>query len=71
MEIKFTAHAKYSDGSMSDCRFFKSEKAVEKWAIDQIAKDAGAVVTVWKAFSADIHCIYQARSRLEAAVCRS
>ena len=71
MEIKFSAHAKYSDGSMSDCRSFKSEKAVEKWAIAQIAKDAGAVITVWKAFSADIHCIYQVRPGSEAAVCRS
>lgn len=60
MEIKFTAHAEYSNGSMSDCKSFGSEKAVEDWAAAQIAKDAGAVVTVWKAFNADVHRIYQA-----------
>lgn len=66
MEIKYTAHAEYSSGRTSDfngygCISFTSEAAADAWATEQIQNDPGAVVTVWKAYTADIHRIYKGR----------
>lgn len=63
--IKFTARARYSNGSWSEnsgfgCRSFTSEAEADAWAAEQLRNDPGAVVIVWKAFSADIHRIYEA-----------
>ena len=66
MEIKYTARAEYSNGRVSDfdgygCCSFISEAAADTWATEQIQSDPGAVVTVWKAFTAEIHRIYKGR----------
>ena len=62
--IKFTARVEYSNGrSTSDsngfvCQSFADEAAADAWAKDLLCKDPGAIVTVWKAFTADVHCVY-------------
>mgnify|MGYP003291885653 CR=1 FL=1 len=64
MEIKYTARAEYSSGhaiSGYGCVSFTSEAAATAWAAEQIQSDPGAVVTVWKAYTADIHRIYKGR----------
>lgn len=66
MDIKFTARAEYSDRRTSNingygCISFTSEAAADVWAAEQIQSDPGAVVTVWKAYTTDIHRIYKGR----------
>ena len=66
MEIKYTARAEYSNSRANDfngygCRSFTSEAAADAWATEQIQSDPGAVVTVWKALTAEIHRIYKGR----------
>ena len=51
--IKFTARARYSNGSWSEnsgfgCRSFTSEAAADAWAAEQLRNDPGALVIVWK-----------------------
>ena len=58
--IMFTARAEYTNGSVSACVSFKSTEAIEAWAAAELGKDPGAVVTAWKAFTADVSCIYRA-----------
>lgn len=64
MEIKYTARVEYSNGRTSSFdgfgyKSFASESAVDTWANEQLQNDPGAIVTVWKAFTAEIHRIYQ------------
>jgi len=66
MEVKYTARAEYSNGHASylngyGCISFASEAEADAWATEQIQKDPGATVTVWKAYTADIHRIYKGR----------
>ena len=66
MEVKYTARAEFSNGHASDlngfgCISFASEAEADAWATEQIQKDPGATVTVWKANTADIHRIYKGR----------
>lgn len=66
MEIKYTARAEYSNGRTSEfsdygCMSFTSEAAADAWATEQIQSDPSAVVTVWEAYTADIHRIYKGR----------
>lgn len=58
--IKFTAIAKYTNGTMSDCRAFCTEKAMSNWANKQFDKDEGVTVTVWKGFTDSVYCVYHA-----------
>ena len=58
--IMFTARAEYTNGRVSACVSFKSTEAIEAWAAAELGKDPGAVVTAWKAFTADVSCIYRA-----------
>lgn len=58
--VKFTAIATYSDGSMSNCRAFATEKAMSNWANKQFKKDMGAVVTVWEGYTDKVYCTYSA-----------
>lgn len=58
--VKFTAIAEYSDGSMSACRWFCTEKAMSNWANAQFKKDEGATVTVWEGTSDRIYTTYHA-----------
>lgn len=58
--VKFTAIATYSDGSMSACRAFATEKAMSNWANKQFAKDEGVVITVWEGYTEKVFCTYSA-----------
>lgn len=58
--VKFTAIATYSDGSMSNCRAFASEKAMSNWANKQFDKDEDCTVTVWIGYTDTVYCIYHA-----------
>lgn len=58
--VKFTAIATYSDGSMSNCRAFATEKAMSNWANKQYNKDEGCTVTVWVGYTDTVYCIYHA-----------
>ena len=58
--IMFTARAEYTNGSVSACVSFKSTQAPVAWATAELGKDPGAVVTAWKAFTAEVFCIYRA-----------
>ena len=65
MKIKYTAHVKHSNGRTSDFngfghKPFTSEVAVDAWANEQLRNDPAAVVTVWKAFTAEIYRTYTA-----------
>lgn len=67
MKIKYTAHVKYSNGRTSNFdgfgyKSFTSEAAVDAWANEQLRNDPGAVVTAYKAFTAEIYRTYQAAS---------
>lgn len=46
--VKFTAIATYSDGSMSN------------WANKQYDKDNGVTVTVWEGYTDKVYCTYHA-----------
>lgn len=64
-EQEQSRHGRLGNGSWSEnsgfgCRSFTSEAAADAWAAEQLRNDPGAVVIVWKAFSADIHRIYEA-----------
>ena len=58
--VKFTAIATYSDGSMSNCRAFATEKAMRNWANKQYNKDEGCTVTVWVGYTDTVYCTYHA-----------
>ena len=58
--VKFTAIATYSDGSISDCRAFATEKAMSNWANRQFRKDEGVTVTVWEGYTDKVYCTYHA-----------
>ena len=58
--VKFTAIATYSDGSMSSCRAFCTEKAMSNWANAQYRKDEGCTVTVYEGYSDKVYCTYHA-----------
>ena len=58
--VKFTAIATYSDGSLSDCRAFATEKAMSNWANRQLRKDEGVTVTVWEGYTDKVYCTYHA-----------
>ena len=58
--VKFTAIATYSDGSLSDCRAFATEKAMSNWANRQFRKDEGVTVTVWEGCTDKVYCTYHA-----------
>lgn len=58
--VKFSAIAEYSDGTMSKCRLFCTEQAMSNWANAQFRKDEGATVTVWHAFTDKVFCTYHA-----------
>lgn len=58
--VKFTAIATYSDGRMSECKAFATEKVMSKWANAQFLKDEGVTVTVWEGFTDKVYCTYHA-----------
>ena len=58
--VKFTAIAEYTDGTMSACRAFATEKAMSNWANAQFNKDEGATVTVWMGYTDIVYCVYHA-----------
>lgn len=58
--VKFTAIATYSDGILSDCRAFATEKAMSNWANRQFRKDEGVTVTVWEGYTDKVYCTYHA-----------
>ena len=58
--VKFTAIATYSDGSLSDWRAFATEKAMSNWANRQFRKDEGVTVTVWEGYTNKVYCTYHA-----------
>lgn len=58
--VKFTAVATYSDGSLSDWRAFATEKAMSNWANRQFRKDEGVTVTVWEGYTDKVYCTYHA-----------
>lgn len=58
--VKFTAIATYSDGTMSNCRAFATEKAMSNWANAQFRKDMGVIVTVWEGYTDKVYCTYSA-----------
>ena len=65
MKIKYTAHVKYSNGRTSDFdgfgyTSFTDEATMDAWANEQLRDDPGAVVTVYRAFTAEIYRTYQA-----------
>lgn len=57
---KFYAIATYSDGSMSECRFFCTENALSNWANKQYKKDNDVTVNVWDAKTDKPYCTYHA-----------
>lgn len=60
INVKFTAIATYSDGSMSKCRAFVTEQAMSNWANAQFRKDEGVTVTVWEGYTDKVYCTYHA-----------
>lgn len=58
--VKFTAIAEYSDGSLSTLRAFATEKAMSNWANKQFNKDMGVTVTVWEGYTDKVFCTYHA-----------
>lgn len=58
--VKFTAIATYSDGSMSKLRAFATEQAMSNWANAQYRKDEGTTVTVWEGYTDKVYCTYHA-----------
>lgn len=56
--VKFTAIAEYSNGTMSKCRAFATENAMSNWANKQYIKDHGCTVTVWEGFMDKVYCVY-------------
>lgn len=58
--VKFTAIATYSDGSMSKCRAFATEQAMSKWANAQYRIDEDVTVTVWEGYTNKVYCTYHA-----------
>ena len=58
--VKFTAIAEYSNGSLSNCRAFATERAMSNWANAQFDKDEGVTVTVWEGYSDKVYCVYHA-----------
>ena len=58
--VKFTAIATYSNGAMSKCRMFATEKAMSNWANAQFDKDEGVAITVWEGLSEKVYCTYHA-----------
>lgn len=58
--VKFTAVATYSDGSLSNWRAFATEKAMSNWANRQFRKDEGVTVTVWEGYTDKVYCTYHA-----------
>lgn len=58
--VKFTAIATYSDGTMSNCRAFATEQAMSNWANKQYLKDMGTVVHVYVGYSDQLYCVYSA-----------
>lgn len=58
--VKFSAIAEYSDGSMSRCRWFATERAMSNWANAQFRKDEGTTVTVWEGTTDKVYCTYHA-----------
>lgn len=62
--VKFTAIATYSDGSMSNCRAFATEKAMSNWANKQYNKDEGCTVTVWVGYTDTAYCIIEKHGKI-------
>lgn len=58
--VKFSAIAEYSNGKMSNCRWFATEKAMSNWANAQFDKDEGVTVTVWIGLTDRVYCTYHA-----------
>lgn len=58
--VKFSAIAEYSNGTMSNCRWFCSEQAMSNWANAQFRKDEGVTVTVWEGTTDKVYCVYHA-----------
>lgn len=58
--VKFSAIAEYSNGKMSNCRWFATEQAMSNWANAQFEKDIGVTVTVWVGLTDKIYCTYHA-----------
>ena len=58
--VKFTAIATYSNGSMSKCMAFATEKAMSNWANKQFNKDMDVTVTVWEGYTDKVFCTYHA-----------
>lgn len=56
--VKFTAIANYTDGTMSNVRAFATEKAMSNWANKQYNKDHGCMVTVWEGYTDKVYCVY-------------
>lgn len=54
--VKFTAIAKYSDGHISSCRWFCTDKAMCNWVNAQLHKYKGVSVTVWEGTSDRVYC---------------
>lgn len=58
--VKYTAVAEYSDGTLSNCRVFATHKALSNWVNKQFAIDEGVKVTVWDGFTDRIITEYSA-----------
>lgn len=58
--VKFTAIAEYSNGTLSSLRAFATEKAMSNWANAQYNKDEGTTVTVWEGYTDKVYCVYHA-----------
>jgi hypothetical protein len=58
--VKFTAIATYSNGTMSKCRAFATEQAMSNWANKQFRKDEGTTVHVWNGYTDKLYCTYHA-----------
>lgn len=58
--VKFTAIAEYSNGSLSELRAFATEKAMSNWVNKQFAKDEGVTVTVYKGYTSRVIRTYHA-----------
>ena len=58
--VKFSAIAEYSNGAMSDCRWFASEKAMSNWVNEQFDKDETVSITVWVGLTDRVYCTYHA-----------
>lgn len=58
--VKFSAIAEYSNGTMSKCRWFATEQALSNWANAQYNKDEEVTVTVWVGLTDKVYCVYHA-----------